>query len=129
MINTTILENGNVKVLFDIEDIDRDCWCWGNFYEKIGFTSLFKQYPDKANVNNVKTNSKTDEILREKIKDNFRLVNLQYYPKLKVKNYRQRRKTLNRSEEMSVAMDFLNYSPNTTNTDGLEDMCIVFEIN
>ena len=129
MINKTILENGNVKVSFDIEDIDRDCWCWGNFYEKIGFTSLFKQYPDRANINNVKANSKTDEILREKIKDNFRLVNLKYYPKLKVKNYRQRRKTLNKSEEISIAMDFLNYSPNTANTDGLEDMCIVFEIN
>lgn len=129
MINKTTLENGNIKASFDIEDIDRDCWCWGNFYEKIGFVDLFKLHPDKATVHNVKANSKTNKILSDKIKDNFRLVNLKYYPELKVKNYRKRRKTLNEIEELSISMDTLNYSPNTCNTDGLEDMCIVFEFN
>lgn len=128
MINITTLENGNVKASFDIEDIDRECWCWGNFYEKIGFVDLFKQHPDKADVNNVKANYKTNRILIDKIKDNFKLVNLTYYPEVKVKKYRQRRKKLNENEELSISMDALNYSP-SINNDGLEDMCIVFEFN
>lgn len=127
MINKTILDNGDIEISFTIEDIDKDCYCYGNFYKTIGLIEEFKNHRDKADVKNIKANAETEAKIRDKIRDNFRLVNLRYYPKLKVEKYRVKRKTLTKNEENTIGMDYLNYSP-TVDCD-VEDMVIRFEIH
>lgn len=118
-------ENGNIEVSFNEEDIDRTCWCFGEFYDKLNLIEEFKKYPDRADVKYIKCTKKTEEFVYDRIKDNFKLVTLRWLPEVKVIRYRKRRRKLTKCDENSIAMDYLSYSPSID--DSMEDMVIRFE--
>lgn len=119
---TRIEEDTKIIYKFDIEDIDRDCWCYGNLYIKIGLYEDFLSNEHKSDANQIKTNWETDEIIKNKLRDNYKLVTLKGN---KVIRYRKRKRSLTKLDEWSLGLDYLSYSPSIDNS--LEDMVIVFE--
>lgn len=127
LISRKVLDNGNIEYRFDLEDIDRDCWCWGNFYKKIGITKDLEQHKDRADVRYIKATDKTDRTIKDKIVENYSLVRLNHNGK--VVYYRKRKRTLSNGELYILGIDYLNYSPSSKDTEDMEDMVIVFEIS
>lgn len=116
-----------IEVSFDEEDMDRDCWCMGKLYSKLGLIEEFERYKNSANINKIKCNEYTENIIRNKIRDNYSMVTLTYYPEIKVKRYRKTKRKLTPSEELDLSMDLLNFIPTVDNK--VKDMVIRFEIN
>lgn len=124
---TKCKSSDKIEVSFDEEDIDRDCWCMGKLYSKLGLVEEFERYKDSASINKIKCNEYTENIIRNKIRENYCMVTLTYYPEIKVKRYRKTKKKLTPSEELDLSMDLLNFLPAVDNK--VKDMVIRFEIN
>lgn len=127
MVNNIKVEDGYVIVYFNNRCLTQDCWCYANFYKECGLLEWFEQYKDMADVRNIFCNATTNYRLKDLIGNKFSLVNLK-----KTKNgehevslYRVRRKKLTKMDKMSLAMDYLNYSP--TFLDDLPNNVIVFK--
>ena len=126
MVNNIKVEDGYVIVYFNTRCLTQDCWCYGNFYKECGLLEWFEKYKDMADVRNIYCNTRTDYRLKDAIANMFSLVNLKKTKGgYKVSLYRVRRKKLTRMDEMSLAMDYLNYSP--TPLDDLPNNIIVFQ--
>ena len=129
MIKDVRVEDGYVIIYFRPKYMNQDCWCYGEFYKQLGLLQWFEKYPEMADVRNIYCTERTNNIVKGIIKDKFSLVNIKKdrQGEYKVSLYRVRRKKLTKTDEMSLAMDFLNYSP--TDFPSIPDGVIIFRFD
>lgn len=129
MINNVKTFDGYVAIYFKIRGLTRDCWCYGSFYKELGLLDWFREHPEMSDVKNIFMNDTTSQQVKKVIRDRYSLVNLKKdkYGSYKVSLYRVRKKKLSQGDELTLGMDYLNYSP--TINDDLPNGVIVFKYN